>query len=158
MKERFFMGIDPGRHGAVCVVDSEGKIADLYPMPATLDGLQEILDSWRPNTTWHAYEVMCVIEKVGAFKGNAPQAMFNFGRNYGNLEAAVYCTGIPMDEVTPQKWQQHFQLGKSADHATKKAWKDHLWIKAKKFYPGVDIKKYAADAVLLARYCWERYK
>lgn len=152
------MGVDPGKNGAVCVLGYDGSIVDIYRMPETLGDLHDICESWEPHTVCHDFDTVAVIEKVGAFKGNSPQSMFNFGRNYGQLEGTFFANNIPLSEVTPQKWQQHYQLGKSSDFESKTAWKSHLWATAQKLYPSVDIKKYAADAVLIARYCWERFK
>lgn len=152
------MGIDPGRNGALCVVDNLGHIVEIHKMPETKAQMGEILQNWEPGTPWHEFDVMAVLEKVGAFRGNSPQSMFNFGRNYGQLEASLFWKNIPTEEVTPQKWQQHYQLGHKADFPTDTAWKSHLWHKAQMLYPKADIKKYAADAVLIARYCWERFK
>lgn len=157
MEGRFFMGIDPGANGAICVVDDEGKIVEIYRMPATIAELKEALDSWT-DTAWHRNITHCVIERVQGMTGQSASAAFNFGRNYGTLEATVYMKAIPYETVTPQKWQQYFQAGKSKDFATKTLWKSHLWMMAKKLYPLKNIPKYAADAVLLARYCWERFK
>lgn len=158
MEGKFYMGIDPGKNGAVCVLDSNGAIVQLDKMPETPHELIENIESWT-STAWHpGNSLMCVLEKVGAHRGNAPQAMFNFGRNYGNIEAILISNRVSFQEVTPQKWQQHFQLGHKKDHDSDTAWKSHLWQSAKKLYPEAKIQKYAADAVLIARYCWERYR
>lgn len=157
MDGKFYIGIDPGRNGAICVLDHGGAIVELEKMPESMEALKTVLESWT-DTAWHHCLSRCVMERVQGLPGQSAPAAFNFGRNFGQLEAAVYFSLIPFETVTPQKWQQHFQAGNSRDFASATAWKTHLWMMAKKLYPMQDIKKYAGDAVLIARFCWEKYK
>ena len=84
--------------------------------------------------------------------GQGGMAMFTFGKGLGHLEMALLSLGIKTNEVTPQKWQKHFQLGSSTKCASKTEWKNKLKAKAQQLFPNEKVTLKTADALLIYQY------
>ncbi len=143
---RMTIGIDPGKHGGIAVIDAEGTVVDLAKMPDTPQDLLELLSK-------HSEGTVCVLERVGGMPGNAANAMFNFGKGYGHLQMALLALHIPTVDVTPNKWEKHYQLG-SSGKCSKTEWKNKLKAKAQQLFPqlGRRITLATCDALLIAEY------
>ena len=103
-----YIGIDPGKSGALAVIHPDGKI-DVLPFDVVqysfaLARLQEL-----------PQYVTCCVEKVGAMPGQGVVSMFNFGHNLGMIEGLLRGYGIPYQLVPPQTWKKEFSL--SSDKA-----------------------------------------
>ena len=146
-----FIGIDPGKHGGISVLSLDGGVIDVVKMPCTAVDLYEYLSRYSDDS-------FCVLERVGGMPGNGGSAMFNFGKGFGHLEMALLSLRIPFDEVTPNKWEKHYQLGSSGKFS-KREWKNRLKSKAQQLFPGLGKKVTldTCDALLLAEYCRRIY-
>lgn len=140
------IGIDPGKHGGIAVIDESGGVVEVAKMPDTPQDLLELLERYKDGT-------VCVLERVGGMPGNAANAMFNFGKGYGHLQMALLALHIPTVDVTPNKWEKHYQLGSSGKY-TKTEWKNRLKAKAQQLFPhlGKKITLATCDALLIAEY------
>ena len=150
MKNKVYIGIDPGLSGGLAVFDGMDMLA--FNMPQTYPDiylkLQEIQRHY-PNE-----ELVAILEDVGhGLPGQSSKATATFARHNGHLEMALYALGIKTVKATPQKWQKHYsnQLGKSSEHE-KKVWKNRLKGLAQSMFPGANVTLYTADAILLAYY------
>lgn len=143
---KMFIGIDPGKHGGIAVLSSDGGVIDVVKMPCTAVDLYEYLSRYSGDS-------FCVLERVGGMPGNGGSAMFNFGKGFGHLEMALLSLCIPFDEITPNKWEKHYQLGSSGKFS-KTEWKNRLKSKAQQLFPGLGKKVTldTCDALLLAEY------
>lgn len=115
-------------------------------MPETLGDLVDLFRKIAITTDCVVY-----LEKVGGYAGGrgAPgSAMFNFGQNYGHLEAVAHTLGLEIRHVTPQKWQKSLSLGTS-NGRSKTEWKNHLKSKAQMLYPNHKVTLANADALLI---------
>ena len=108
-----FIGIDPGKDGAIAVMDSDGRIFDVFDMPTIKNGskrsllvseLKRILAAL--VTEFGAQNIVCGIEKVNAFPGNGSVSSFSFGKNAGVLEGIVCGLGIRYELIHPKTWQK----------------------------------------------------
>jgi Holliday junction resolvasome RuvABC endonuclease subunit len=70
---------------------------------------------------------------------------FTFGCNYERVVMALMCAGIPVEEVTPQRWQKALGCLTHGDKKVSKA-------RAQQLFPGIKITNYIADALLIAEY------
>lgn len=140
-----FLGIDPGKSGAVAVVHEAGvylyseTFAKTSPadLVALLDGCIQF----------------AVIEKVSASPQMGVTSAFTFGQWYGLAEGILVSLGIPFERVTPQKWQKEFgliQRGKKLGDTEKKRQNK---ARCQELFPGVKITNANADAILIAEYC-----
>lgn len=101
-----WIGIDPGKSGALAVIseDSFGTMAWAIPFGqksyaaelAKYIGLAEV-------------KAVCV-EKVNAMPGQGVVSMFNFGHNLGYIEGLLQAYELPYQLVPPQTWKKEFSL------------------------------------------------
>lgn len=148
MTDIHYIGIDPGNHGGIAVVDSTGKVIDIVKMPETpkdiLDYLQSLMGA---DIALH-----CVLEDVGhGLPGQSSSATAKFARHNGHLDMALLALGIPTTAATPQKWMKTYSLGKSSGHA-KTEWKNILKAKAQQLFPNEKLTLATCDALLIAEY------
>lgn len=157
--KKWIIAIDPGKNGAIAVLDGEGGVVDVMKMPDTAQELLEVLKECRhheDNEYWH--QSVCYLEKVGGMPGQGGSAMFSFGRGYGHVEMALLALEIPTNEVSPQKWQKHFGAGGSSitksSAAEKREHKNKLKAKAQQLFPmlGKKVTLATCDALLIAEY------
>lgn len=116
------LGIDPGLHGAVAILEIEGgacRMAHIHDMPIAAGpkgkvdllhvALIEILRSVPPSICW--------VEQVGAMPGQGVSTMFRFGKTAGAIHCAVAAAGHELRLVTPAVWKKHFGITADKDGA-----------------------------------------
>jgi hypothetical protein len=141
---KYYLGIDPGANGGLCW--GSGDPDDTYSaaMPDTMEGVYDLIEkvsAQYPNIT-------AALEEVGGYVGGAGQPgsrMFKFGRGVGNVETALYATGVPTIQVRPQRWQGALKLGNSK-LMTKTQWKNKIKGRVKKVFPKHKITLKTSDA------------
>jgi hypothetical protein len=139
------IAIDPGQSGGIAW--NEDDIVHAEPMPegmtAQIDKLRSLR---RPGIQ------VSVMERTGTYvPGNSGVAAATFARHCGNLEAALYCYGIPTEQVTPQKWMKHF----GALPKEKKLRKHAIRELMARRYPHLTMTLKTADALALFTYYME---
>lgn len=145
--------IDPGKTGALALVDTKGvlvDLADLAPLyagpvlsPAMLRATMLDLCCDLPDSV-HA----CVVEAVNSH-GMGRQSAFNFGQTLGTCRSVPLCLGIPVIDVAPGTWKRDMRLPADKDVARARAaerWPD----RADRFSRKKDDGR--AEAALMA--CW----
>ena len=149
MKEKAYIGIDPGKTGAAAIITPDGiDIMDYTDIFETVQQFRE----WKAD-----YDLSCVLEKVWAIPGGGRKqgasSMFKFGENFGIYQGILSALGIPYYLKTPQGWQK-VMLPVTDGHTKKRALDT-----ARRLYPAI-AKKYLkrkkdhnrADALLIATY------
>ncbi len=106
----YFIGIDPGKGGAVGVID-EGGNAFVFDTPTKKHPKtkKDIYDIPAMAEIFRAYvgkNVCVVIEDVHAMPGNGGVSMFDFGRGKGLWEGIVAAFSFRVNMVTPQMWKK----------------------------------------------------
>lgn len=136
-----YLGIDPGKKGALAVLDSEEMKVDVIDMPDTTAALHE----------WIAalpIIKLAVLEKpmIGMVAG--PRQIATTFENYGVLRGAVQWRDLPFVEIAPAKWKAALDLTKQDKAASRQ--------RASQLFPDqADLFKRVkddgrAEAVLLA--------
>ena len=102
------IGIDPGAHGAIAVLDETGELLEIHDMPAIEES------AGRPATNApllasllarvHGQRIFC--EFVGARPTDARASAFSFGRARGVIEGAAGALGLPIEFLTPPTWKR----------------------------------------------------
>ena len=139
-----FIGIDPGKSGAIAAIDEGGNFVACVKLKETEQ------DIW----TWIVKELgmgygkpghFAVLEKVGAMPRQGLSSTFKFGASYGFCRGVLTANRIRFEEVTPAKWQGVLKCrSKGNKNVTKAA--------AQRLFPSVKITHAIADALLLAEY------
>ena len=143
-----YIGIDPGKKGAMAIIYQKRKDAApgvlIYPFDAAAyrDALIFIDET----------AAVCALERVGAMPGQGVTSMFSFGENYGFIQGLLTSNSIPYELVTPQRWKKAFEV--TGD-------KNSSIAVAKRLFPGVSLRRTTAsrkdddgmaEALLLAEY------
>lgn len=152
-----FVGIDPGREGAMVSLFEDGDL-DVQP-----------IRDMTPFNVLCWFKAMAVgpsilvMEKVGGHtkrQAGVPGmgwAMFNFGRNVGMLETAAVAAGLHVHYVPPQEWQGYLGVQSRRPEETRTQFKNRLKTEAQRLFPSVKVTLATADALLLATYCKLRH-
>lgn len=143
-----YMGIDPGKDGAMAVVLENGSVEITV---FDRDRYRNLLEYWSDSS-----EIRCCLERVGAMPGQGVTSMFKFGENFGFIQGLLTAYGIPHELVTPQKWKKEFQI--TGD-------KNRSIAVCKRLFPGVSLRRTdrcktdhdgMAEALLMAEYARRR--
>lgn len=99
MREKFYIGVDPGAKGYLCATFNGGytyaPLADHVQLRQLLAGIVET-----------GCEVVAVVENVHALPRQGLSSTFTFGYNAGWITGVLWGFGIPTCTVTPNKWQR----------------------------------------------------
>ena len=101
--KNYYIGIDPGKKGFMCVYDSSYNSYSHYPLFTGNRLNREMLDMLGRLA---GYRVMAVVEQVHSMPHQGVASTFSFGTNYGMIIGAIEAFGIPYCTVTPGKWQK----------------------------------------------------
>ena len=142
---RLYIGIDPGKKGALAIIDGENVSVIPFDKDAYIQELK--IAAHQP--------CVCCLERVGAMPGQGVTSMFNFGYNAGGLDWCLSTLGIPFELVTPQKWKKEFGVSGKNESVTV----------CKRLFPGVSLlatekcrkdSDGMAEAILMAEYARRR--
>lgn len=136
-----WIGIDPGKKGAIAVLTEDGKAQthDWNHEAGMRDVMLEI------DATLDV-QAVC-IERVGAMPGNGPVSMFSFGQNYGYWIGATTILQWPTFTARPQDWMKGM-VGKEGAMPVAA----RLFPKVNLYGPKGGIKDGRADALLIAHH------
>jgi crossover junction endodeoxyribonuclease RuvC len=152
--KQIFIGIDPGNSGSIAVIDDSTGTVDFMKCKETESDLfrflsDEICDC---PATLNMFG-FALIERVSSMPGQGVSSTFKFGQSYGFLRGILIASGIPFEEVTPQKWQKVFGLIRKSKAESNTDKKNRHKAKAQQLFPSVKITHANADALLIAEYC-----
>lgn len=137
-----FLGIDPGQSGGIAVLGLGANPA-AWKIPETERDVWASLYDLELDS--FSQPVLAVIEAVHSMPKQGVASSFKFGRSYGFLRGCLIASGIPFEEVTPQKWQKALGCLSKGDKNTTKR-------RAQQLFPSLKITHATADALLLAEY------
>jgi len=138
VSRRLYLGIDPGKSGAIAVIDHEGR------------GAMSIKLSETPRDVWewlvvHGDADYGAIERVGSRPGQGVSSTFKFGESFGFCQGVLVASGVRHEFVSPSKWQGALGCRSKGDKNVTKA-------RAQQLFPDVKVTHANADALLLAEY------
>ena len=145
---KHYFGIDPGKSGAICAINSDGKAWVVVKTDKSYE------DIW--HELWYAScvkgECFAAIESVNAMPGQGVASTFKFGESFGMLLGLLAATDIEYIKVRPTVWCKEFVLKKKKDESNTD-WKNRHKKLAQELFPSVDVTHATADALLIAEYC-----
>jgi len=141
-----YVGIDPGKQGAIAVLDSETRQVQCHDMPDTTSALHDLV-AGLPIVKSCAVEKPFFPAMIGI--SNAVKIALA----YGTLTGALQWRDIPFAEVRPSKWKKAMDLSSSKSASREKA--------AQMFPDQADLFKRVkddgrAEAALIAWYWMEK--
>jgi crossover junction endodeoxyribonuclease RuvC len=112
------LGIDPGAHGAIAVLDDSGDLVEIHDMPSTVEAngrsatnaplLAAILSRTKARIAF--------CEFVGARPTDAKSSAFAFCRARGVIEGCAGALGLPIVFVTPPVWKRLADIPPGVEH------------------------------------------
>ncbi len=135
-----YIGIDPGKSGAVAVLEDDGRI-DWMKCSETEHDIATYVKWWSVMDV----KKFAVIEQVSAMPKQGVSSTFKFGQSYGFLRGLLVAHLIPFETVTPAKWQTFMRCRSGGDKNVTKA-------AAQRLFPDVKVTHANADALLLTEY------
>lgn len=133
-----YLGIDPGKSGAIAAIYEDGSVDDVRMTETEHD-----VARWLKARSLNSF---AVLEQVSAMPRQGVSSTFKFGASYGFLRGLLVALSIPFETVTPVKWQTVMKCRSGGDKNVTKA-------AAQRLYPALKITHANADAILLAEYC-----
>ena len=157
-----FVGVDPGKEGAIAGLDQAGDFIQVEPIPLVssakgrdefdLPGIVKIL---APLKTFPG--VFVTIEKLHPLPRKMGGSAANFARGLSRgWEWMLVALSIPYLLASPQTWQRVMLAGTPGDDTGQRA-----ILAAKRLFPGVDLHRTdrsrkdsdgMADALLIAEF------
>jgi hypothetical protein len=147
-----YVGVDPGKTGAVAVLRSDEITFYDYPVPdlrMIIKPDEEIFIAIERAQAWPG-DIKKACPACGRVPSQGSVATFNYGKEYGIYLGTFVALGLPYAEIQPIQWKREFSLLKT----DKKTSVDM----AVKLFPGVAdqlklVKHHGrAEALLIAEY------
>jgi len=158
---KLYYGVDPGHDGAIAIVDQNGKVVDLRPMPLItgkdrdefdLPAICDALIGLHPDKTRFV-----TVERSQPLPKGMGGGIANFARGVARGFAwMLTALRIPYQLVSPQTWQREMHTGTMGEDTKQKS-----IVAAQRLFPGVSLIRTArskkahdgfADALLLAEF------
>jgi len=145
MRNRWFIGVDPGASGAIAILDADSEVIGVIKNSATPADLHAFLAQYQLVARMSG-----LIEQVSAMPKQGVASTFKFGWSYGLLTGLLVCNQVSFEKVTPQTWQREMKCLSGGDKNVTKQAAQSLWPKER-------ITHATADALLLAECCRRRH-
>ena len=139
MKQKAWIGIDPGASGAIAVIYESGNVCWMKN-----DSTEHELADWVRDVA-EAFDCSAIIEQVNAMPKQGVSSTFKFGKSFGFLIGLLTALRVPYETYRPQAWQKHMRCMTKGDKNVSKAAAQRLW-------PSTKITHANADALLIAEF------
>ena len=118
MTSQTILGIDPGAHGAIAVLNENGELLELVDMPSTpeANGLTATNAPLLAGILARTRGRVAFCEFVGAGPTGAKVAAFAFGRARGIIEGCAGALGLPIVFLTPPTWKRLADIPPGAEN------------------------------------------
>lgn len=103
-----YVGIDPGKTGAIVLVDKDCKIKfkATVPLIGKFVDLHHLDDYFKSLKESYGEDIHVLLEDVHSIFGAGATANFSFGRVLGNIEALIISHKMKFTSVAPKEWQK----------------------------------------------------
>lgn len=155
-----YIGIDPGKAGAIAIINSSGAVLSFIDMPLTatkeIDG-EAIYSFFKKNfDVYNKERYFCILELAQAMPQQGVVSVFNYGKGFGKIQSVLEILKISTQEIRPMAWKKEFSLVKTD--------KVESVAKAVKMFPEVEfftkrgrMLDGLAEAFLLAEFCRRKH-
>ena len=153
--DNVFIGIDPGKKGAICVLIPEPKLIGFFE-PEYDQTTFRLL-----NGFCESYNVRVVmVEQVSSIRGASAGSNFTFGYNTGLVNMLATLLPTSHDLVRPKAWQKKVGVTKKGPAIKKEvaAIAHRLYPDAELYGPRGGLLDGRSDALLIAHYAYLTYK
>lgn len=167
-----YIGIDPGKDGALSVIEGDFKRVYLTPKMGKEYDLNEMFALVQDISRFKDIKINACLENINSHSCPGRQAVFVMGKGVAYWEMALVANGVPYHMPTPATWQKvawqgiPIQYKAPVDGKKKKDTKNTSMVAAKRLFPDVDFRKSArcknmhdgkVDSMLIAEYCRQKF-
>lgn len=148
-----FIGIDPGKKGGWSAIKHDGLLLGCY-------SASDVFVFSRFIEEYAAAVTRAYIEKAQAMPGQGVTSMFSYGQGFGEQLGVMAALRVPVQMVTPRKWQRVMIPGSKPGSSKKDALtKARQLFPQETFIPERCRKPHdgIVDAVLIAEYGRRRH-
>ena len=118
------LGIDPGKTGALALLDTDtGALVAVTDMPTADKVVDHVLLA--ATVRQLAPVDVAAVELVGSRPGEAPSFAFRFGRSYGIILGVMAGVNVPVELVHPARWKRDLRL--SGDKSASRSMASARW-------------------------------
>jgi hypothetical protein len=147
------VGIDHGLKGGLCVLNQDGSVNDLLPLPEP-----HLLSTYLAHLQ-SKRSIRVYLEELSINPAFSRTVITTMARNLGKIEGVLVSLNLPVCLVSPRKWQALMFSDERVQAATGHP-KARSFVAAKILHPGIDLVPAGkrsehdglADAYLIARY------
>lgn len=169
---KMFLGIDPGKDGAISIISGESKSSFLTPKMGKEYDLNEMFNFINTLVRENPNDIIACLENINSHSCPGRQAVFVMGKGVAYWEMALVANGVPYHMPTPATWQKvawqgiPVQYKAPVDGKKKKDTKNTSMVAAKRLFPDVDFRKSdrcknmhdgKVDSMLIAEYCRQKF-
>lgn len=112
MEPRYILGADPGKHGAIVLIDKDDR-SDVIMIPTKVaSGVVDVDAMWDALLPYRDKILFGAVEQVHAIFGSMASGTFNFGDAFGSLRSTIQlfssrASGNKFRVITvaPKVWQ-----------------------------------------------------
>lgn len=159
-RNRIYIGIDPGKSGAIAVILPDDIIINDMPLFAKREVNSKAIHMFFVYllTLTLKQPIVCCLEQAQSMPGQGVKGVFNYGKDYGRILSCLEINDISYQEIHSLTWKKVFGLVSSKKN--KKIKKDSV-AKAIKLFPDQRDKFMTprgrlldgrAEALLMAEY------
>lgn len=154
-----FIGVDPGKSGAIAAIKSDREIIILKDYPGDVHGCVNLVNKiiaecpFIPELRQPIGKYLQgAIERAQSMPGQGVTSMFNYGCNYGDWRGCFAQAGIPFEHPTPQMWRKGLitTIGTAKNPSMDAA--RRLFPSAELYGPRGGAKDGRAEALLIAEW------
>lgn len=150
-----FIGIDPGKSGALAVLYTDENKNHINHNLAVFDEndyIDILTECSKQNTN-----IICCLEKVSSMPKQGVVSMFSFGMNFGFIQGILSTLKISYELVVPSKWKKEFSVTSDKNTSIQVA---------KRLFPNVNLRRTdrckkdhdgMAEALLMAEYARRKF-
>ena len=152
-----YIGIDPGLHGAIAVLSSEGELVEIIDAPVTNIGTKgKVKNVYVESSIVSFFEkykdAIVGIEKQQAMTKQGVTSTFQTGYGFGMYIGMISALHMPTHIITPQKWKKEMMYGMGKEKSASCIKAQQLFPNAELFTPRGRALDGRADALLIATY------
>ncbi len=160
-KEKAYVGIDPGKKGALAFIRESGITSFPTPIIGKEYDKQEMCNIIRNLN--EEFDIHVVLENINSHSALGRQSAFVMGKGVAYWEMALVAFGVSYTMATPQQWQKMMWEGVPKQKNSKNT----SLLAAKRLFPEESFLATPrssvphdgiVDAILISEYCRRKIK
>jgi hypothetical protein len=153
-----FIGIDPGRQGQICLLDSSDDSSTFISLNPDIHNARDVLANITVALE-EADDCAIALELVHSLGGMSAKSNFTFGGMFWRARTILDILGVSYELVTPKAWQQAVGVPAKKDRDPDEDLKQIVCHMALNLYPKADLYgprggllDGRSDALMIAHY------